>query len=78
MTPLIIVRLKSEQTRLDLLKASSRRPKDSARESGIYINLDLTPTQRAAQKALRDLLRKRLQRGEKVAIRSGRIVPLRA
>lgn len=71
---LIIARLKSEHSKWELLRAAGRRSREAAKSSGVYVNPHFTPIQQESQPALRAELRVRIQKGEKVGIRGGRIV----
>lgn len=60
-------------TKVSLLRAS-RNLKKHVEYENVYVNPDLTKLQREKDRVLRSQLRERRQAGEKVVIRSGRIV----
>jgi hypothetical protein len=72
----IIFDSKSEQK--DFLRAAPNlsKPHSNGDFRKVFIKPDLTPTEQEADKKLRNELRHRKEKGERVMIRGGRIVPL--
>ena len=58
-----------------LFNAKKLRQSDDVIAKKVYINPDLTPKQRLAEKTLRDEMWARRNKGEKVIIQKGKIVP---
>ena len=70
--------VKNEEKKKEIMKKASELNKGKAQSATrIYINQDLTKTQREKHKALRDELKERKQKGEEnIAIRNWKIVTL--
>ena len=72
-TRLILVTLSSEDMKWEVLR-EAKNLRDFDEYHGVYINPDLTKTEREQNKKLRDEVREKREKGEDVVIYKGRII----
>ena len=71
----LLVKLKTEREKWKIIGKSLRVMKENNKYKGVYVNPDLTKSERDEQYSLRQKLRERRDSGEDVIIKRGLIVP---